>query len=112
MDSGLAGVAAVFCASIVALMTPFEAQTLREAAKRTGRHLALWRALLLALRSVGAGVAVFVLVVVGVGFGIPYLCGDMIGLPWFTAIPSLLLAAVAARFVNRRLNTLALTPHP
>ena len=56
---------------IILLMTPFEAQTLRQTAKRGGGHLRLSLALLLAFGINTAGITTFFVVFIGLGFGVP-----------------------------------------
>lgn len=108
MDSFVLASLGVVCISIVALMAPFEAQTLRRNSIQLGRKLGWPRALLFGLCATALGVATFVVVLPGIWLGIPYLLGDMIGLPWFTGFPGLILGFLSARAINRKLTAFLL----
>ena len=97
-----------FFGFIILLMTPFEAQTLRQTAKRGGGHLRLSLALLLAFGINTAGITTFVVVFIGLGFGVPNIAGDGIVLPWITAFPSLLLGAWLGTTASARLTATAI----
>ena len=108
MDSFALTSLGIVYASIVALMAPFEAQTLRRDSMQLGRKLGWLSALIFGLCTSAAGVATFAVVFPGIGLGIPHLLGDMSGLPWFTTLPSLALGFIAARATNKRLAALLL----
>ncbi|MGH8054798.1 MAG: hypothetical protein ACREP4_12855 [Stenotrophomonas sp.] len=102
MDSTTLEALMVIGASIIALMSPFEAQTLRSRSRQHGRTLGWLRALWFGLCTTTAGVLTFLVVSIGIWFGVPYLFGSL-WLPLLTAVPGLILGFLAARRVNKAL---------
>ncbi len=92
-----------FSASIIALMFPFEAQTLRRISMQHGRKLGWLPALVFGLCTTAAGVLTFMAVSLGIWFGIPHLLGDVLWLPLLTSIPGVIFGFFAARRANKGL---------
>ena len=94
--------ATVFFSAIL-LLLPFEASNLRKQAAQEDLAVTPLQALRVALLSIsasfGLGIFIFCLVLLGP----PYLLGDIIALPWLTAIPALVAGFWVARFTSRKL---------
>lgn len=108
MDSFTLASLGIVYVSIIALMAPFEAQALRRESMQLGRKLGWLPALLFGLYSIALSVTTFVVVFASIGLGIPYLLGNMVGLPWLTSLPGLALGFFAARAANKRLTAFLL----
>jgi hypothetical protein len=102
MDNSALAALAIFAASIVAIMAPFEAQTLRNRTRQQGQNLGWAKAFSFGLFTASVGVMSFLIVFSSICFGIPYLLGDMAGLlSWYTALPGLAMGFLFARGANK-----------
>lgn len=89
-----------FFAAIALLLLPFEVPALRERAKHAQLPLGWLAAFALALGNIVVSLALGAAAFYVVLFGPSHLTGDVIGLPWLTAIPAVMAGFGCAKLAS------------